>query len=151
MFVGGSTGSTGGGIKVMRWLVSTKAVLRELFVSIHPSAVRPIHLGERVVETRVVRQIVLMIVAYFFLTLTSTAIIEVENVRIGLETDTLSVLSTVAASIGNIGPGFGLIGPMENYLAYSNPTLLLLALLMWAGRLEIFTVLVLFTPAYWRS
>ena len=151
MFVGGSTGSTGGGIKVMRWIVSTKAILRELFVSIHPSAVRPIHLGERVVENRIVRQIVLMIVAYFFLTLASTAVIEAENVRIGLETDTLSVLSTVAASIGNIGPGFGLIGPMENYLDYSNPTILLLALLMWAGRLEIFTVLVLFTPAYWAE
>jgi trk system potassium uptake protein TrkH len=151
MFIGGSTGSTGGGIKVMRWIVSTKAILRELFTSIHPSAVRPIHVGERVVEDRVVRQVVLMIVAYFFLTLTSTAVIEAENVRIGLETDTLSVLSTVAASIGNIGPGFGLIGPMENYLAYSKPTTLLLALLMWAGRLEIFTVLILFTPAYWQE
>jgi trk system potassium uptake protein TrkH len=151
MFVGGSTGSTGGGIKVMRWIVSTKAVLRELFVSIHPNAVRPLHVGQRTVKDRIVRQIVLMIVAYFFLTLVSTAVIEAENVRIGLETDTLSVLSTVAASIGNIGPGFGLIGPMENYLAYSNPTTLLLALLMWAGRLEIFTVLIIFTPAYWTS
>lgn len=151
MFIGGSTGSTGGGIKVMRWIVSTKAVLRELFVSIHPSAVRPIHVGQHVVENRVVRQIVLMIVAYFFLTLTSTAVIEAENVRIGLETDTLSVLSTVAASIGNIGPGFHQIGPMKNYLAYSNPTTVLLALLMWAGRLEIFTVLILLTPTYWTS
>lgn len=151
MFVGGSTGSTGGGIKVMRWIVSTKAVLRELFVSIHPSAVRPIRMGKRAVENRVVRQVVLMIVAYFFLTLASTAVIEADNVRIGLETDTLSVLSTVAASIGNIGPGFGLIGPMANYLAYSDLTTLLLALLMWAGRLEIFTVLLLFTPAYWTS
>ncbi len=136
---------------MIRWIVSTKAVFRELFVNIHSSAVRPIHVGQRVVEKRIVRQVVLMIVAYFFLTLVSTAVIEAENVRVGLETDTLSVLSTVAASLGNIGPGFGLIGPMENYLAYSDPTTVLLALLMWAGRLEIFTVLILFTLAYWTS
>ena len=149
MFVGGSTGSTGGGIKVMRWIVGAKAILRHLFLSLHPSAVSPVRLGRRVVENRVVRQVVLMIVAYFLLTLVSTAVIEAENVRIGLETETLSVLSSVAASIGNIGPGFGLVGPMENYLAYSDPTTVLLTLLMWAGRLEIFTVLILFTPAYW--
>jgi trk system potassium uptake protein TrkH len=151
MFIGGSAGSTGGGVKVVRWLVILKSLRRELFTTAHPDAVRPVRLGGRALDERAVRGIYAFTLLYFVLFFVSTALVFLD--ALGTPDLTLSILeamTTVAATLGNIGPGFGVIGPMGNYLAFSPESKLFMCLLMWIGRLEILPVLVLLTPAYWR-
>jgi len=87
---------------------------------------------------------------YVFTFLVGTLVLEIDAFRIGLELDTLEVMSASAACIGNIGPGFGLVGPMGNYLSFSWFSKLVMVVLMWAGRLELFTLFVIFLPHYWR-
>ncbi len=151
MFIGGCAGSTGGGIKVIRWLVGIKSVFRQLFTTIHPDAVRPLRLGKKVIKEKTVRNIIIMILTYFSIFLLGTLLIELDALLTGLKLSPMEIMSAVAASLGNIGPGFGVFGPFDNYLELSRFSKLILIVLMWLGRLEIFTVLIIFTPAYWRS
>ena len=81
----------------------------------------------------------------------STALLFLEVNRTDLSLSVLETMSAVAATLGNVGPGFGVVGPMGNYLPFSAPAKLFMVLLMWVGRLEIIPVLVLLTPEYWRS
>ncbi|MFB6355795.1 MAG: TrkH family potassium uptake protein, partial [bacterium] len=151
MFIGGCAGSTGGGPKVIRWLVSVKSVFREMYNTIHPKVVKPVRFGKKVIDEDNIRQITMLILFYLFLFLMGTFLLEVDAVWFAAERNTLDVMSTVAACIGNIGPGFGIVGPMNNFLSYSIFSKSVLIFLMWIGRLEIFTVFVLFLPAYWKN
>ncbi|QCC48386.1 TrkH family potassium uptake protein [Halobellus limi] len=149
MFIGGSAGSTGGAVKIVRWYVILKSVRRELFTTAHPDAVRPVRLGGRALDERAVRGIYAFTLLYLVIFFVSAGIVFLDATRSGLSLTVLEVLSAIAATLGNVGPGFGAVGPMGSYLAFSNASKLFMFVLMWIGRLEIIPVLVLLTPEYW--
>ncbi len=143
MFVGGSAGSTGGGVKVIRWIVILKTLRRELFVSVHPSAVRPVRVADRVVDEDVIRGIFAFTFLYLLLFALASVFIALDAARVGVELSALEAVSASLATIGNIGPGFGRLGPFGSYLFFSDASKLLMIFLMWVGRLEIVPVLAL--------
>jgi trk system potassium uptake protein TrkH len=143
-FVGGMAGSTAGGVKVVRQLLLVKNSLREIQRLLHPQAILPIRLDHRVVPTEVMRNVLSFIVLYFGLIFVGTLVLAL----LGL--DLLTAFGGAASSVGNIGPAFGALGPTETYAIVPTAGKWVLALLMMAGRLEIFTVLVLFAPGFWR-
>jgi trk system potassium uptake protein TrkH len=151
LFVGGSAGSTGGSIKIVRWLVILKSLKREFFTTVHPEAVRPVRLGGRALDERAVRGIYAFTLLYLTIFAAATLLIYLDAARAGLDLIALDALSATAATLGNIGPGFGVVGPMNSYLPFPPSTKLFMVFLMWVGRLEILPVLVLLTSAYWRS
>ena len=151
MFVGGSAGSTGGGIKVVRWYVILKSIRRELFTTAHPEAVRPVRLAGRTVDERAIRGIYTFTVLYLVLFFVATGLVFLDAGRVGLSLSVLEAMSAVAATLGNVGPGFGLVGPMGSDLDFSAASKLFMVALMWLGRLEILPVLVCLTPEYWRQ
>jgi len=150
MFIGGSAGSTGGSIKVVRWLVILKSLRRELFTTVHPDAVKPVRLAGRVVDERALRGIYVFTLLYLVLFALGTLVVTL----VGVPDQSLTAFeatSAVASTIGNVGPGFGIVGPMNNYLPFPDPVKLLMVFFMWVGRLEILPVLVLLTPTYWQD
>jgi trk system potassium uptake protein TrkH len=150
MFLGGSTASTGGGIKILRWLVVYRSIRNELFRTIHPEAVRPVRLGNRVLDERTVQGIYVFMLLYFTIFLVATVVISADAARSGIDLSTIEAMSGVTATLGNIDPGFERLGPMESYIELPATTKLLMVVLMWIGRLELLTVLVIFTPSFWR-
>jgi len=150
MFIGGSAGSTGGGIKIIRWLVLLKAARRQLSKTVDPDVVEPVRLGGRVVDESVVLGVFSFTLLYMFIFGVSAVVIELDATRVGLHLTTLEALSASIATIGNIGPGFGLLGPFGSYLAFPSTSKLLMIVLMWLGRLEVIPVLVLFTRSFWE-
>ena len=151
MFVGGSGGSTGGAIKIIRWIIVVKAIRRELFTTAHPSAVKPIRLGGNVIDETAIRGVFGFTVLYVVLFFLATFLVSVDVAGSGYEINALEAMSSVAATLGNVGPGFGSLGPFGSYLQFPPLSKLLMVFLMWVGRLEIIPVLVLLTAAYWRS
>ena len=143
-FVGGMAGSTGGGVKVIRVLLILKNSFREMHQLLHPQAVLPIRLDHRVVPEGIMRNVLSFIVLYIGLIGAGTLVMGF----LGL--DLLSAFSATFSCVGNVGPAFGTFGPTENYTHVPAVGKWVLALLMMAGRLEIFTVLVLFAPGFWR-
>jgi len=150
MFVGGSAGSTGGGVKVVRWLVVLKATKRELFVAAHPDAVKPVRLNGTVIDEDAIRGILGFTFMYLLLFGVATVLIALDAARVGLPMTTLEALSASIATLGNIGPGFGFLGPFGSYYDFPTTSKLLMVVLMWFGRLEVIPVLVLFTGAFWK-
>ncbi|MFC6826138.1 TrkH family potassium uptake protein [Halopelagius fulvigenes] len=150
MFIGGSAGSTGGSVKIVRWYVIVKSVRRELFTTAHPEAVRPVRLAGQALDERAIRGIYAFTLLYFVIFFVSVALLFLDATRYGQPLSVLETMSAVAATLGNVGPGFGVVGPMGSYLGFSNSSKLFMVGLMWIGRLEILPVLVLLTPEYWR-
>ncbi|WP_224450149.1 TrkH family potassium uptake protein [Haloprofundus salilacus] len=150
MFIGGSAGSTGGAVKIVRWYVILKSVRRELFTTAHPEAIRPVRLGGRALDERAIRGIYAFTLLYLVLFFVATFLLFLDTTRIGFDISVLETMSAVAATLGNVGPGFGAVGPMGSYIDFSNVGKLFMVFLMWIGRLEILPVLVLLTPEYWR-
>ncbi|MFB6360603.1 MAG: TrkH family potassium uptake protein [Halobacteriales archaeon] len=148
MFIGGSAGSTGGGVKVIRWIVVLKAVRRELVVATNPDIVQPIRIAGNVVDEEVVRKIFAFTLLYLVLFGVSAVFISLDSARIGYQLSVLEAISASLATIGNIGPGFGSLGPFGSYLQFSNASKLLMVFLMWVGRLEIVPVLALFVAKF---
>jgi trk system potassium uptake protein TrkH len=151
MFVGGSAGSTGGSVKIVRWYVVAKSLRRELFTTARPDAVRPIRLGGRVIDESALRGIHAFTALYLFLFVLAAALLSLDAARTGQGLSVLESVSAAASTLGNVGPGFGAVGPMGNYLGFSAPAKVFMVLLMWVGRLEIIPVFVLLTPEYWRT
>jgi trk system potassium uptake protein TrkH len=151
MFVGGSAGSTGGAIKVVRWLVIVKSIRRELFSTIHPDAVRPVRLGGRALDERALRGIYTFTLLYLVLFFVGAGLLAVDVALRGQSFTAIELFTATAATLGNIGPGLDAVGPMNNYAGFSPEAKVLMVLFMWIGRLEIFPVIVLLTSAYWRS
>ena len=145
MFVGGCAGSTAGGIKCMRIMLLGKHAYRELFRLVHPRAVLPLKFGSKPVKDEVLTSIwgffVLFILLFVVSSLALTAM--------GL--DLLTAFSAVVACIGNVGPGLGEVGPVDNYAAIPALGKWVLSFCMLLGRLEIYTILVLFVPEFWRK
>ena len=151
MFLGGMAGSTTCSIKSFRWLVIAKGLYRNLFVAIHPRAVRPVRLGDTVIEEETINDVfsyvMLAIVIFFGL----TVLIVVDAARVGTSVTEFEALGAAASIFLNIGPAFGMAGPMENYAGFPTTTRAVMVIMMWIGRIEIIPVLVLLVPAYWKS
>ena len=145
MFIGGSAGSAGGGPKVVRHVLMAKYTLRELRRTLHPRAVLPVKLGNRVVPDDTMREVVVFMLFYILTFAVGAAIV------VALGADLVTGISGTAALIGNVGPGFGAVGPMGHFADLHPISRVVLTLEMWIGRLEVLTVLVLFRPEVWRS
>jgi trk system potassium uptake protein TrkH len=145
MFLGGCAGSTGGAIKIMRSLVMLKFATNEVKKLIHPNAVLPIRIGKRTIPQEVVGNI-----GGFFMIYIGIFVIGVVCMTM-LGLDFVSALGSVAATIGNIGPGLGSVGPTDNYAHIPVLGKWLLSFMMLVGRLEIFPVIIFLTPAFWKE
>lgn len=144
--VGGCTGSTAGGAKAMRWIILWRAVLASLRKVSHPNAIFPIRYEGRPVDPDVLQGVVSFFTFYFV----SVAALAVALALFGLDFDT--ALSGALTSLANVGPGVGgTIGPAGNFATLGDGPKLLLALGMYAGRLEMMTVYTLLLPAFWRE
>jgi len=140
-----SSGSTGGGIKMIRTLVLTKQAHRELNQLVHPNMVRPLKVGGIVIANRVVFAVLAFVFLYFM------SVVTLIFVLLASGLDFMTSLSAIIACINNAGPGLGLVGPGSNYGVLSDFQTWVCSAAMLLGRLEVFTILVLFTPTLWRK
>ena len=145
MFVGGSAGSTGGGMKVIRVLVVIKQGLLELKKLVHPNAIIPLRVGKRVIPQNVAYSIL----GFFLLYVLIFVFITIVMAAMGL--DLLTAFGASASCLGNIGPGLGSVGPTDNYFLIPTAGKWVLSITMLIGRLEIYTVLVILTGSFWKK
>ena len=150
MFVGGSAGSTGGSIKVVRHLLLGKALRREIDQTVSPEVVMPIRLNGTPVDERTLRAITAFILLYVGAWAVGASVIAIDSAVTGAGLGTLDSLATSATALGNIGPAFGPAGPMGSFAELGDVSKLTMIGLMWVGRLEIVPVVVLLTRHYWR-
>ena len=145
MMIGACAGSTGGGMKVSRVMIAFKEAVRELGTVIHPRSVKVIKYEGKTLAQGTLRTLNSYIIVYFFLFFLSILIVSLDNY------DFMTSFSAVAANFNNVGPGLSAVGPMSNYsvLSYLSKSVLIFDML--AGRLELFPVLVLFSPNTWRK
>ncbi len=145
MFLGASAGSTGGGMKCLRIMLCFKYCYKELFALVHPRAVTTIKIGGQSVPEDVMRSVLGFLALYIGLFAVSSVALA------GTGVDFVTAFGAVAATIGNIGPGFGIVGPVENYAQIPMAGKWILIWCMLLGRLEIYTVLILLVPEFWRK
>lgn len=145
MFLGGSAGSTAGGIKVVRHLLTIRNAFVEFKRTLHPRAILPVRYNTRSVD----RTIIFNILAFFILYMLSWII--GASVLAGFGLDFKTALGGAASSLGNVGPAFGDLSPIDNYGGLPTGAKWWLGFLMLIGRLELFTVLILLTPFFWRN
>jgi trk system potassium uptake protein TrkH len=145
MFLGASAGSTGGGMKCLRIMLCLKYCYKEIFSLIHPHAVKHIKIGGKAVSEDVVKSVLGFLALYIGLFALCSVLLA------GTGVDLITSITAVASAIGNIGPGFGHVGPIDNYseIPYLGKWLLIWCMLL--GRLEIFTVIILLVPEFWRK
>ncbi|NIC00026.1 TrkH family potassium uptake protein [Halobacterium sp. R2-5] len=149
-FLGGSAGSAAGSIKIVRWVLVKRAVGRSLFTSVHPDAVRAIRL-EDVVDEETIRDVLVFVLLFLGLFAASTMLLYLDSFRASEVTlSGLEAMSVAIATLGNIGPGFGVVGPMNSFEPFTNASKLYMVFLMWIGRLEVLSVLVILTPSFWQ-
>ena len=145
MFCGACAGSTGGGAKVIRVLISFKAVRRSIYKTMHPNSVRIIHVDGERIDDATVSAVGAYMLVYFIITAAAILLVSLDGKT--FETS----FTAVVACLNNIGPGLGGVGPMENYGAFTWLSKVVLTLSMLIGRLEIYPILLLFTPSVWRK
>lgn len=156
MFVGGCAGSTGGGMKVIRYVLFAKILHIEVEQAWHPKVVRQLRLGDKPVEDQSLRRTIMvyfsLIAALFAVGFLFVILVESDLTwGTSAENKLIDSASAVASTLNNIGPGLGLVGPTQNYSAFCGINKLLFVILMMLGRLEIFPVIVLFAPRFWRN
>ncbi|HET8866625.1 MAG TPA: potassium transporter TrkG [Gracilimonas sp.] len=144
-FSGGCAGSTGGGIKMVRWMILIRNTGREIKQIMHPKAILPVRIGDQAISQNIQRTVLSFFILYIFIFALGAFIISLFGY------DIMSSIGASIASIGNIGPGWGEFGPTDNFAHLPYLGKWVLILLMMVGRLEIFTVLILFSPAFWRQ
>jgi trk system potassium uptake protein TrkH len=142
--IAASSGSTGGGIKMIRTLVLVKQAGREFVKLLHPNVVNPMKIGGHVVPNSIVFSVLGFIFLYFMTVVTLTFVLVISGL------DFISAFSAIIACINNAGPGLGVVGPASNFGVLTDFQTWVCTLAMLVGRLEIFTVLILFTPHFWR-
>lgn len=145
MFIGGMAGSTGGGIKVVRQLLLLKNSLLELKRLIHPQAIIPVRMNQHAVSQDIIFKVMAFFIIYMIFFILGSAAMAI----LGLDGPT--AIGATAATIGNIGPGIGMVGPVDNYAFIPQAGKWVLSFLMLLGRLELFTILILFSPAFWKK
>lgn len=147
MFVGGCAGSTGGGLKVVRIVMLVKVVLLEIERSFRPNVVRRLRVDHNVMDTQICHETV----AYCALVLSVFLLGSLAMTLLEPELDLVASGTAVVATLNNIGPGLGAIGPTGNYSELHAPTKYLLSLFMIMGRLEVYVILALLVPRFWRA
>lgn len=145
MFIGGCAGSTAGGIKFARILLVLKHSLTQLFQIAHPKGVKALTIDQKSVSNTIIQRTLAFFTLYGILLIVLTLLL------VGTGPDFISAFSAVVCCLSNIGPALGSVGPMENYAHITEGGKILLAFAMLVGRLEFFTVLVLFLPTFWRQ
>jgi trk system potassium uptake protein TrkH len=145
MFMGGCAGSTGGGMKCMRFIMVTKHVFRELSLLIHPRAVIPLKIDRKVIETPIINSILAFMLLFVGVWTVSTLLLVI------MEMDVISAIGASTATLSNIGPGLNKVGATDHYAWISSPSKLVLIFNMLAGRLELYTVFVLMMPDFWKN
>ncbi len=144
-FVGGCAGSTGGGIKNIRILVVFKSIKASLVKVIHPKAVVPVKVNGKTVSNDTIFSIFSFVMIWAFIVLFGTVIVSLNGFPL------IDSFSAVAVTLGNIGPGFGIVGPTSNFSEFSDGIKYFFSFLMLVGRLELYTVLVMLTPSFWKD
>ena len=145
MFVGACAGSTGGGIKVSRFVILFKTVRKEFTSYIHPKSIKKIQMDDKPIEHEVVRTVNVYFITFVVLFVLSVFLISFDN------TDLVTGFTAVSATINNIGPGLEMVGPSANFSFFSPFAKYVLMFDMLAGRLELFPRLLLFHPAIWKD
>ena len=145
MFVGACAGSTGGGIKVSRFLISIQSVLSELHSYIHPKAITTVKMDKKPIDREVVRATNVYFITFLLVFATSVFVISLEG------HDLITNFTAVAATINNIGPGLSQVGPAANFNFFSHFSKYVLMFDMLAGRLEFFPLLILLHPTVWKD
>ena len=144
-FIGGSAGSTSGGIKVVRHIIMIKSSFYEFKKLLHPNAIIPVRYDGGSVPKTIIYNILSFFVLYMLIFIVSS----LSLTFFGL--DFLSAMGAAASSLGNIGPAIGSVSPVDNFAHLSIPAKWFCSFLMLIGRLELFTVLILLTPFFWRK
>jgi trk system potassium uptake protein TrkH len=144
LFLGACAGSTSGGIKLVRHIVFFKNSILEFKRILHPRAIVPLKMNGGVVPPRIMTHIIIFLLLYLFIFVVGSVIVA----AMGLDFNT--AIGAVATSLGNVGPGIGGVGPVDNFAWLPYPVKFFLSFLMLLGRLELFTILVLFTPYFWK-
>lgn len=145
MFIGACAGSTGGGIKVSRIVILFKTIGKELSYLIHKRSVKIIKFEGKKIEHEMMRNINVFFASYMFIFSLSLLVVSIDNF------DFLSTFTAVATTINNVGPGLEMVGPMGNFSEFSNLSKLMMIFNMLIGRLEIFPILLLLSPATWKK
>ena len=145
MVIGACAGSTGGGIKVSRFLILIKSIKREMKTMLHPKAVTLVKVNGKKVKEETMRGVYVYFIAYILIMILSVLLVSINN--FDFETSFTSVLTT----LNNVGPGLNLVGPVENFAKFSMFSKVVLCLDMLIGRLEIFPFLMLFSPTLWNK
>lgn len=145
MFVGGSAGSTGGGVKVIRHLLLFKNSVLEMKRLLHPQAVIPVRLNGRPVSQDIIFRVLAFFLIYLIVFLSGTFILSIFGV------DFQTAIGATISALGNIGPGIGKVGPVDNFSFLPVGAKWVLSILMMMGRLELFTVLILFSKSFWEK
>lgn len=144
MFIGACAGSTGGGIKVSRFIIAFKSFIKEIISYLHPRSVKKIKVEGKPLEHETLRATNVYFMTYMVIFAVSVLLVSIEN------KDLVTNFTAVAATFNNIGPGLSLVGPMSNFGHFTDFTKYILMFDMLAGRLEIFPMLLLFCPAVWK-
>jgi trk system potassium uptake protein TrkH len=150
MFVGASSGSTTGSIKVIRHLMLSRLVRRELEHAVHPEIVLPVRVSGVVIEEDALRSAVMFVVLYVFVFAAGALSLVLDARRIGGQLGAFEALGAAASCLGNVGPAFGSAGPFGSYAGFTDLSEVMLTILMLLGRVEIVPVAVLFTRSFWR-
>lgn len=145
MFFGATAGSTSGGVKLIRHMILLKNSFSELKKQLHPSAIIPVRINNSVVTRDVILNIQAFIILYIFLFSIGTILMSLTGV------DFITAVGSAGSAIGNVGPGIGDVGPAETYSSIPTTGKYILCVLMFLGRLELFTVLLILTPFFWRD
>ena len=145
MFIGACAGSTGGGIKVSRFIILIKTIKKEMHTLLHPRSIRKLKLDGHTLEHEVVRSTNVFLIAYVLVFAISILLISFDGL------DMVTNFTGVSAALNNIGPGLELVGPTQNFSIFSNEAKLVLIFDMLAGRLELFPMLLLFVRETWKK
>ncbi len=145
MFIGGCAGSTAGGMKVDRFVILFKTLVKELKVIVHPRCVKKVKVNGKTVEHEVIRSVNVYVFAFVLLFVGSLLIISLDGY------DITTNFTAVAATLNNIGPGLNMVGPTGNFSEFSNLSKLVFTFDMLAGRLELFPMIVFMMPSTWRN
>jgi trk system potassium uptake protein TrkH len=146
MFVGGCSGSTAGGIKIVRVVIAIRAIGRSIIHSFRANITKPMKMGGRFIGERAIQSVIIFLLLMVALQIISMLFVSASEPQLSF----MGIFSCVQATLFNIGPGFDAVGPTENFQFLRGTTKLFLCLLMILGRLELYAVLVLFSPSVWK-
>ncbi|MBE5894886.1 MAG: TrkH family potassium uptake protein [Lachnospiraceae bacterium] len=145
MFLGACAGSTGGGVKISRIVIMLKAVKQEVMYLLHPKSVKMIKMDDKALDKSVVRNVTVFLATYVLIYIVSLILVSFDNF------DFATTFTGVMATLNNIGPGLGAVGPTGNFDGFSDLSKYVLMFDMLAGRLELYPMLLLLTPAVWKK